>query len=481
MVFRFSFLAWVVAMGCAQDAPPEPPVEPDPVPNRVPLDVPTLDASGTCVELLAGERLLSVSAEGDAWLVRNGPGAVLRVVQPDGSAREFEERFSTIAAGQAWSDDALTMIADGSLWRREGEFVDPIRWPEELPPPTMFCGDPLFDGDAFVIADGLYERAAGQWWQWSPMAGGFGTVQFLSDNGGACSGTAGVTLVGTDAGLWSVSLADTQPVSELTATTEAAFDDSFGTAALVDGAVHFGPSWEATTFEAGPATKLAAAAGVLFVEAGGRHYRYRDGAFSEVDLALEGSVELHPHAAGGLWADTGSALCHRSVEPLLRLRGVRPYERLAPEAFAIEVLEPTTSPVDARLDGVALDVSTGVVNVTAQAPGWHTLEFQAVGGPTRSVPFEVVSMDAGTWLEDIKPISDVHCAGSACHSADRDDMNRPGLSTYDDWVHGATAIRNRVGMTGDMPPRQTRMPTWSPELVSTIVDWIDGGMVEGDE
>ncbi|MCA9598166.1 MAG: hypothetical protein KC776_32865, partial [Myxococcales bacterium] len=99
-----------------------PPPPPDTEAQQVPLSPTPIESSGFCTDLLAGERVVSVSAEGQLWLAREENGeSLLRVVDSFDAAHEVVAKIalSGIERIQAWSQvDAAVTTASG-LWKLE--------------------------------------------------------------------------------------------------------------------------------------------------------------------------------------------------------------------------------------------------------------------------------------------------------------------------------------------------------------------------
>ncbi|MCA9695945.1 MAG: hypothetical protein KC431_00360, partial [Myxococcales bacterium] len=113
--------------------------------------------------------------------------------------------------------------------------------------------------------------------------------------------------------------------------------------------------------------------------------------------------------------------------------------------------------------------------------GWHTIELVGTSGVSRRIDLELRVPTVGTWLDDIQPLAELHCATNGCHGPEVADMGRPVLSDYEGWVLSADAIRARVGLSGDMPPPAARLPTWDAEEVALILTWLEAGMPIGSE
>lgn len=463
---------------CGDDGPDPIPVEP----RLVPLATPSVALPfGECVDL-GSRSVLAVSPEGDLWLAE---GSTLSVISVDGTEASFEDE-AVMADVFAKSATSIAYAADG-LYNREGEFVDTIPWPIELGAPTIVCGDPSRDRDGFVVAGDLFQRAGGQWWRWFPADGEFGDILEVPKTLGACRGERGETWLHTSTGLWRVRDEGLDRVEDLPDLIAAEFGLGFEAAALTDEGLYFGPDeWYPTLFEAGAPTMMESTGSWLYVKAGDRYYRFADllgERVQEVELDVD-PIEMHGYSEG-LWLETDTQVCNRrEVEETLVVRGIRTFERRAPSSLLVRVEGPMGALTMARDDvmvheSASFTGSAEVGGIYGGDPGWHTLEV-SVGDVERSIRYEVVTNSGATYVDDIAPLYETHCSGSECHGADRDDDDRPDLSTYDAWVNASRAIRNRVGAVRDMPPFEERMETWDADAVALVVAWIDEGMVRGE-
>lgn len=466
-------------LGCVgEDIPPI-----TPIPSVVPLETPALTLSAECVPR-AGD-VLDVSPEGDLWLAqREGAVTTLTARAADGTTQTYEESRD-LRAGVALSATELAFVTDG-VFIRDDAFVDSVPWPSEATGLTGLCGDPRRDRDGFVIADDLFQRSGGEWWRWRPAMGAFGDIVGVPRNLGACRGERGESWLVTSMGLWRIDDLGLERVEGLPQVRAAAFGPGFGAAAITADGLYVGPDrWVHTGFEAGEPRLIAASGATMYVLAGERLYRFDDPVV-ELDFPHEGTIEaLHPYASG-LWVETTDSLCDvHEVEPLV-VRGLRPLERRGLDPLMLDVTGPPGALTILR-DGEMVHEETGfsgdaaVLGVQGGEAGWHTLSLRISGErpAARELRYEVVRSSGATWVDDIEPLAAMHCAGSECHGTDRDDPERPDLTTYEGWADAATAIRNRVGVTSDMPPFDSRLASWDSEEATLIVAWIDEGMVRG--
>ncbi|NVB41216.1 hypothetical protein G6O69_25480 [Pseudenhygromyxa sp. WMMC2535] len=476
----------------------------------------TIDGSvelhASCVALESGERLASLAPEGHLWLSpAAGASASYRVVSPDGSVEQVELDHATEQL-QAWDESRVVYLAEDQLWQAEidDSLTEPLYWPETLDAPTGFCGDPSIDGDGFVLAgDALIQRDAGLWWRWvTPEGEDFGPVSALAGAYGACVDRQGALWLRDALGqTWRVSADEVREVSALADAEQLTFDASFGVAGLVDGQLIFGEvgAWQAPSFPTQPDAEadaagepaqlsaIASSAGRLWVAGDFGLLRFDGEGWREVLVdgeALEpnlGPTQLHADA-DGLWIERGAELCRLEAEGALSFEGLRPLQRLNEAELSLRVLGSLDASalalyVDdalvASLEGGALPWEVDDLELGEQ--GWHRVELLADGELTRAVDVELRLPTVGTWLDDIQPLSELHCTATAgCHDVDAGDY-RPVLTEYEGWVEAADAIRARVGLTGDMPPPASRLASWDAEEVALILTWIEAGMPIGME
>lgn len=463
---------------------------------------PVAATASTCAALGLDERVLSSSPEGDLWVIDDASGA-LRVIQPDGTSTAPPVTVDRPARVQAWSDARATALTeDGALLTLDGvaETVTQVRLPVEAGAPLGFCGDPTRDGDGFVLADGLLERSAGQWWRWTPAASGtLGAPRRLGHAGGACRPLGGDVWVGVDDALWRLDASRAERFPGVVDLRRVAPLGPRAPAVLAaDGTLRLGADGGLLPVDVavGAVRTLDASQGWLWVAAGGAVYgldgsdRWRRLAPAEGALGAGDVTGVWAHAAGGVWTLDAGTVCHHALGPLLRVRGVRADEvRAVATAELLVESDAGGGEVTVRLDGA--EVAAGpLVDGRFAAPrldlggrGLHRLEVALAHGDgvtTRALPFDLHPLAAGTWAGDVQPVFEAHCAGGPCHGPAPSSSDRPDLSTFDGWVDHADTIRRRVGVIGDMPPPELRSADWGPDQVEAIVGWIDGGMERGE-
>ncbi len=481
----------------------------------------TLELSASCVALAPGERLLSISPEGQLWLASSAsPSASVRVVDLELGSDETVELAHAPVELQAWDSSRAIYLADDRLWLTELDegLTEPLYWPETLAAPTGFCGDPSVDGDGFVVADAaLLQRDAGLWWRWvTPQGQDFGPIAALGRSYGACVDRQGALWLRTAAGeVWRVSANDARVVDALAGAERLVFDDSFGGAGLLADQMSSdtpGPrliygtpeaGWIAPEFAAGSAspdaaparvTAIAASAGRLWVAGEFGLLGFADGEWREVlvdGAALAGTDLLADELladAGAPWIVRYGELCRLSAGPSITLADLRPLQRLSAALIDFAVLGPAEAgSVEILVDGQLADSPVGgppwaVDELELGSPGWHQVEIRDDLGNARTLDVELRLPSVGTWFDDIKPLAELHCAGiNGCHGPEVAGLGRPVLSEYEGWVLAADAIRARVGLIGDMPPPANRLESWDAGEVSMILTWIEAGMPMGME
>ena len=257
-------------------------------------------------------------------------------------------------------------------------------------------------------------------------------------------------------------------------------------AALAGDRLWVGPDeWQEWVFPGPFPAAVRAAGGAMWMLSGAQVLRF-DGAFQELEHALEEPVlELHPHP-GGVWLVGQQAVCHAGVGPMGRVEGLRAGARSLEGLYDVAIrtrLSATT--VTARLDDAPLalgwdaDAERYTARVELDHAGWHVLRVTADDGAVtthRDVPIKLLPRTPRSFADDILPIAQRSCAGGAtCHGPGAP-ASRPALATHTDWTSGAEAIRRRVVELETMPPPSSRGPEWQGSEVGVIADWLEGGM-----
>lgn len=470
-----------------------------PVPGEtirfVGLDTPSDTFDEHCVDA-DGFDLRAVSPEGDAWIGRDIGGVTeLQSVSPGGESRAWTLPWLVEHVG-AWTADRATLAGGDTLWIfDDGDLLD-VRWLEDSDGPEGFCGDPSVEGDGLVLAADVFSRDLGTWWKWNLPGAPLIDSDSFATVAGACTGASGGAWLQRGDAVWQISPEWAGPVDVLAPSSGLAFDDAFGVASVVgDDVVRLDDvdaAPEPIRFEAGAVHAIAGAPGVLWVAATDRLYRLRDGDFTETrtdDGAVQADT-LWADAAGGLWIEREDAICRLRPQglPILRIEGVRPYERRRTDSLTtlLHIDGGPSAAASVWLDGELLPTiahEDGVLEPMAPPldEGWHALEVRVDGEPLREIPFAVESASGPNWEEDIVPIFEEHCAGEACHGPDPAAASQPDLSSYDGWASLSNAIEGRVLDAGDMPPPGARKESWGVDEVLTIVGWLDAGLPQEDD
>ncbi len=472
-----TLLLAVLATACGEEMPPAPSRVAPAIVDSPPMLIPPV----RCEDLALGESPLAVSPEGDLWL--STPEG-LRVLGTDGEGRPVPaELEGPVEHLVAWSDQVATAVVGGETWRVEPEGARYLYLPEAVRGPSRFCGDLERDGQAaLVTSSGIFERAAGQWWALGPEEGErFESVEWLSTVDGACAAPSGGLWFGEGSRFVRVDAHSLARWEIPEATGPAVVGDLFGVAIPAGDELLFalerGPDdddWTPVSFTAGAIRDVGASANVLWVLVANHLYRY-DGEWAEADVILPtGADELLAHSAGGVWAVGESQACHIGAAPI-RVRGMRPMQHFTSQSadLVIEAAGEVTVRVD---EGVTVTGEAGEVpeswffpNLSLGGPGWHELEVVSDEN-ARSLAYRVMAGDV-SWSADVRPVYEAHCAGASCHGAGSEET--VDLSTYDAWFAYALPIQSAV-VTGRMP--RERADDWSSEELTTITDWIDGGM-----
>lgn len=461
---RVIAMGFVVLYGCSgtvMDPPAGPEVTPAPPEGLVPaVGVESRIGSGPCAGLQPGERLVAVGSEGDAWVA--GPEAI-RVIEVDGAARSLAAPPGAVTFVQPLGRARALVVADGHLFRVSNEGATPVALAERLGAPREICGDIDGPGPVFLsTSTALYELAAGQWWRLSTAGEGMPAIAALAPVDGACSARdASMWLRSADGEAWRLRYGDT-PALESLGPVDRLRSAADGPVAVADGELLRGEPWRALRFEAGDVRAFDQGGPWTWALVGDRRvYLVGGDEVVEVDHGLPAVESVHAHAAGGAWLVTGGDACHASVGGVLRVRGVRPYQRRAAGPMRVVIDAGAT----ASLDGAPLDTATRFEPTT----GWHAIELSAADGASRRVEFAVLPGDTVGWDRDVRPIAERSCAGRSCHSADG--ASGTPLTTFDQWRARAATISARV-VAGEMPRPPAAL---TREEVDVIRQWVEQG------
>lgn len=447
------------------------------------MDTAPISLPSECLTLAAGEALLDVSPEGDAWLSTHDG---VRVV-----GRDLKEIVHTpLRAGRPDSAIALSdydgvVIAEGNLFRIGAAEVAPVEIPPELGLPLDLCGDPARIGAAFFVATelGLHTIEAGQWVRWSfegrplmaldPIAeqsgacvDGHGELWFRDSDGVLRMDSRGTSIARVDA------LNDVSSLARQDATLVATAEDEVW--------VVTGGETERFAFDLGVPELVSLGQGIVWLWFEGALAR-RDpgGEWALVEHSMVPGA-VHADELGDLWLSDSTRVCVTSSERWIRVRGIEPH-RMLPGDIAIRFeTSASASNLQVRIDGQNSWVTSTSTRggtewqsptLAMGAPGSHRLDVTAIiGGESvsRSIEYHVLDTTPVSWTADIAPDFQTYCAG--CHGTGGAQTN---LSSADSYRRLARSIRDRMAL-GEMPPSPaTPVPS---EVVDRMQRWIEGGM-----
>ena len=468
---------------CSDETTPEP--EPEPSLTPVSSELPIVDSVETCQPLSSGERLVSVSPEGQAWLASAVDGGLrLRVLDLfSGELVETTQELpiSNLSQLRSWSANEASLIADGHFYELSEAGRFDLTPPAGLVEGASFCGS--LGSNGFVLADGKLSelRADGQWWSFS--AASEGTFAELVAAEGEC--------LTRDNALWLTSAAgELLEVTPTHFTTLKNFVE-LREAAILDASVlaidarglWVGPGeWSGFSFGAEAPERLVAAGGFAFLKVGGRLLRFDGTNFAEMASELGTPNTLQPYA-GGLWLADEATLCHHSFGASARIQGLRPNQRLLEDDSELSLAaSPDQTMPKLSVDGVetalSTDAETGVASATIAwtSVGWHELTVDSESGERlRTLWVKRVPEIERSFAKDVFPLYEATCANSGCHGGA--DPKGSDLSTFEAWQAKAAQIRTRVVDTRTMPPAANTPASWNDEQIDVIAQWLEGGML----
>lgn len=445
-------------------------------------DARAVSLDGTCIALEDGERLLDVTAEGDAWLATAGG---VRVVAPSGQeTARIAMRAGAPDRGLALSDTTAIVFAAGHAFGIESGSVHPIALPPELGAPQIACGDPGSDRAPFLMAttEGLYARESGVWARWTLDGSSLFAMGALAQESGACSDATGELWVRDEAGPVRVRDDASTRAPELEDANDLVREGGV-IAARRDGAMILRISddapFETLRFDVGAITAVTLGAGQVWAIAGDELVRRATyGAWARASSGLTSVEAIGADQTGGVWVAGSGRACRLSSEPALRMRGLRASEVvLGDRPITLEV-DGTAAALELRIDGeVVFEIDPQdtasrwrTPSLPLGGPGWHRLEVIGTIAATelrRTLEYRVADDTGLSWEADIRPDFDAHCA--SCHGAAGPQTNLGSVETYREF---ARVIRDRMAL-GEMPPTATGVPT---DVVDRMTQWIEGGM-----
>ncbi len=460
----------------------------------MPTTIAALTTTSSCTQLGAQEQVLSVSPEGFLWLTTSSTttgSTVIRVLDGWGEVapQNFETPLMQLQAAQARTATTASLVADAQLWQlRDGERIS-IELPEgveiDLGASPSLCGDMTESG--FLLADGqLLQRAGETWLQWSGLeqvlTGTSAVNRSVLSRDGACFGQDDAVWLQTDTSTGAGAFWKLGPAL---ITRERLMSGVRGAAllkgqllVLVDGELHVGADpvkrW---SFAHGEARALTSAGGYAWILTEGALLRFDGETFLQLDLQSLPSA-MYAHAAGGLWAQLDDSVCHVAPPSMVRVRGLNQGQRLDTETARLFA---RTTEADGEVQLMIKDQAVTPMSVqddwvVFEAPlelGWNTLSLSS-GGALRSLSIKREPGVVRSFQTDIFPIYQQHCSNMACH-APESIAGAPDLSNYDAWVTRADRLRLRVVEQENMPPLAAR-DGWTEEQVTTINEWLSGGL-----
>jgi len=458
-------------------------------------------AEASCEPLLDNEALIGVSPEGEAWF--EGDGGV-RHVSPDGTATGVDADFTRADALVAWDTQSAFVIGDNSLWNTTVVGAEPVSLPPELGKPRFVCGDPAAANGTFVITTrGLFEKSNDVWLRWSFPLELLETME-IRDLQGACSGEEPVMYMEAGEKLWEVRYGERaflREAADFAGMVAGGPDPRIGFVAMRDGELlrFDGDGWASIPFDEGNVSALSVADGVIWAAVGNdlfRRNRYDEWEALDATLWPTPITEIRSYAAGGAWVIHDNLACHVQTYSTLRVRGVRPFGRLA-EGSSLSVgvsgHESMDGTLAASLDGATVEVTGAAGNWSVAAeqplePGWHTLTLAAEsseGTVERSLTFLVEGAETFepptppmpppgeptvTWAVDILPIYERSCA--VCHG---EEGNQTFMGTFEAFSALGELALDRVS-AGEMPPPASTAPPLNADEVQLLETWVQEGM-----
>ena len=459
------------------------PGPPDVEPKTVPTDLVILDTVATCSPLAAGERLLSVSPEGQAWVAADIDGGVrVRVLDAFFGAMDETEKdleVGEVTQAQAWSSVDAALLTDSSLYSIEDLARIELGLPGGFEGPGSLCGDPTAGG--VLVSDGnVFEQRGESWWSWAP-GDSAGPVDVLRYDG-ECHTVGDLMWLASESGvLYRVEPTQyTRPIQFDHPTAMAATN---GLLAVLDAKqLWMGPdAWQPWIFEGALPTAISASGGSLWTMSGDALLRYDGKEWQRYAHELEEPVVAIGAHAGGVWLAGETAICHQMPGQALRVEGVRPNLRSTELEYEVRVRasdgdDSIVADVDGEEFALSVDDTGEWLEGRARLDtvGWHTISFQAESA-NRAIVVKRTPEVERSWEADIQPIYAANCATGDCHKAGGE--SPPDISTYELWISRAAEIRAQVITGKSMPPAANVGPDWGEDDIEIIDEWLEGGML----
>lgn len=475
-----------LAAGCKGDigGGQEPvPGPPDVEAKTVPTDLATRETVATCSALAAGERLLSVSPEGHAWVAADIEGGV-RVRVLDAFFGSMDENAKDLMVGdlaqaQAWSSVDAAMLTESSLYSIEDLSRIELALPGGFESAGSLCGDPNAGG-VLVSEGNVFEQRGESWWSWAP-GDGSGPASVLRYDG-ECHTLGDVMWLASESGVL-FRVEPTQYSRPIQFDRPIALAATNGLLAVLDKKqLWLGPdSWQPWVFADALPSVLSASGGMLWTMSGDALLRYDGSEWQRFAHEMDEPVVAVGAHAGGVWLAGESAICHQMPGQSLRVEGVRPNLRSTELEYDVRVrASDGDDSLVADVDGEAFELSVDDTGewLTGRARldsvGWHTISFQAAS-TTREIMVKRTPEVERSWKVDIEPIYAANCATGECHRAGGE--SPPDISSYELWISRAAEIRAQVVDGKAMPPAANVGPDWGEDEIETIDEWLEGGML----
>jgi len=447
-------------------------------------DAARLTAERACITMASGESLLDVTADGDVWI---GTAAGARVVSRHGiTLDELALRAGRADWALALGPSRALVGASGSVFRIDGELVEPVDLPSALGRPIGACGDSIPSAQLALRTDtGVYLRRGGVWARLDVASAPLLPWAALAEEGGACTGREGAFFLAHEEGVvaWDAEETDATILTRLRV-PEALSRQGALVASVAGGLLRVRTAADEPVdtirLDLGAVTAASVGAGRVWAIAGGELVRREtDGRLERLGMRAD-ALEVVADETGGAWVLSagGRELCRAATEDGLAIRGLSPHERVAgARAFRVEAGLPADH-LEVRVDGRvvhrdgATDVGDGwdVPATDLGEPGWHDVVVTAdVLGIELRRELEVHVPEVRTFADDVAPIFAAQCAG--CHG-ERGAQSR--LDRYETWRAMGPRMLVRIA-AGEMPPPPAARV--SAHEVDVIQQWLEGGML----
>lgn len=391
-----------------------------------------------------------------------------------------------VAETRAWSGSDAALISDETLFRIEDFSRVQVSTPEGFLAPASLCGDPTAGG--VLVSNGVvYEQRADAWWSWLPVADAADLPSSIVQYDGQCHGSDDTMWLASASGaLYRVTSADyTKPVQFSGLVSVAATEGML--AALVSDRLWVSTTsgqgeeaWQAWTFSGPIPTSVVASGGVLWTVSGDELLRFDGVQWRSVAHEMKEPIGTIAAHESGIWTIGDTTVCHAALGETLRIEGLSPYTRSTELDYQLSVIASDGLALSGSVDDepfeLERDEETAAYLGKARLDtlGWHLVVLQT-STARRELWVKRLPEVERTWEADIKPIYEKDCASSKCHHTGSEDP--PDLGSYEAWTSFAADIRTRVVESKSMPPPANVGPDWSDDRISTIQEWLEGGML----